>query len=53
MLERSLGFVISKYLGKYVNTVSKEDIHLSLWNGKLVLRCVVETDDSSEAIDGK
>ena len=53
MLERSLGFVISKYLGKYINTVSKEDIQLSLWNGELVLRCVVGKDDFFEAIDGK
>ena len=53
MLERSLGFVISKYLGKYINTVSKEDIQLSLWNGELVLRCIVGKDDCFEAIDGK
>ena len=53
MLERSLGFVISKYLGKYINTVSKEDIQLSLWNGELVLRCIVGKDDCFEAIDDK
>ena len=41
MLERSLGFVISKYLGTYVNAVSEEDIQLSLWNGELVLHRVV------------
>lgn len=51
MLERSLVFVISKYLGTYVNAVSEEDIQLSLWNGELVLQHIVRKSSRLWVLD--
>lgn len=42
MLENLLSIILSDYLGEYINNLNKNDIKLSLWDGKLQLENLVE-----------